>query len=209
MFGAQQPRPHLFNHEDQYTQRPAVPTSWHKLSKASRSLNNQTIPMNTSHTRLPHRHFQANVAEYDQHYNNAERVQVTQTSSLSHHPKGPCFTCGIVGHFATDCRQCKETHINYMDSQDPEMNRLLEPTIQPWANIAQLRAQLDTLDDTEHNDLIQMMGKAQPQDFPSAWSGWHWSSEDQHQMYTCQTGNWWHYDFSSTWSWKELKQSTL
>jgi len=34
-----------------------------------------------------------------------------------------------------------------MDFQDPELNKVPEPTIQPQANVAQLKAQLDALDE--------------------------------------------------------------
>jgi len=77
-------------------------------------------------------------------------------------PKGPCFNCGIMGHFAADCRKQKMTHVNYMDYQDPEMNEVPGPTIQPRANVAQLKAQLDTLNAQENDALIGLMGGAQP-----------------------------------------------
>jgi len=73
-----------------------------------------------------------------------------------------------MGHFATDCRRCKEVHVNYKNFQDPEMNRIPKPTIQPRANVAQLKVQLDALNAQENNALIGMMGGAQPQDFPIA-----------------------------------------
>jgi len=73
-----------------------------------------------------------------------------------------------MGHFAADCRKCKEVHINYMNLQDPKMNRVSKPTIQPQANIAQLKAQLDALNDQENDALIGMMGGGQMQDFPKA-----------------------------------------
>jgi len=55
-----------------------------------------------------------------------------------------------------------------MDFQDPELNRIPEPTIQPRTNIAQLKVQLDALNAQENDALIEMMGGAQPQDFPNA-----------------------------------------
>jgi len=73
-----------------------------------------------------------------------------------------------MGHFATDCKRQKATHINYMDYQGPEMNKILGPMIQPQANITQLKAQLDALNAQENDTLIGLMGGAQPQDFPNA-----------------------------------------
>ena len=108
------------------------------------------------------------MAKYDQQYNNAEEVQVAQTSTPSRRPKGPCFNCRIMGHFVADCRRCKEMHVNYMDFQEPEMNRIPELTIQPQTNVAQLKVQLDALNAQENDTLIGMMGGVQPQDFPNA-----------------------------------------
>jgi len=73
-----------------------------------------------------------------------------------------------MGHYATDCRRRKETHVNYMDYQDPKMNEIPGPTIQPHTNIAQLKAQLDALNAQENDVLIGMMEGGQPQDFPNA-----------------------------------------
>ena len=86
--------------------------------------------MDISRTRFPQQHFQANVADYNQQYSD-EEIQVAQTSTPPRCPKGPCFNCGIIGHFTTDYRRCKETCVNYMDFQDPEMNRIPDPTMKP------------------------------------------------------------------------------
>jgi len=55
-----------------------------------------------------------------------------------------------------------------MDFQDPEMNEIPGPTIQPRANVAQLKAQLDALNEQENDALINLMGGGQSQDFPKA-----------------------------------------
>jgi len=91
MFGTQQPRPCFFNRGNQYTQRRANPTPQFNSSNAPRSMNNQPVPMDISRTRFPCQHFQTNVAEYRQQYDNTrqEEVQVAQTSAPSCHPKGP------------------------------------------------------------------------------------------------------------------------
>jgi len=73
-----------------------------------------------------------------------------------------------MGHYAADCRKCKETRVNYMDFQDPEMSGIPGPTIQLRANVAQLKAQLDALNEQENDALINMMGGGQSQDFPKA-----------------------------------------
>ena len=73
-----------------------------------------------------------------------------------------------MGHYAADCRKRKDTRVNYMDFQDPEMNTIPGPTIQPRANVAQLKAQLDALNEQENNTLINLMGGGQSQDFLKA-----------------------------------------
>jgi len=45
-----------------------------------------------------------------------------------------------------------------MDFQEPEMNRIVEPTIQPQANVAQIKGQLDALNMQENDALIKMIG---------------------------------------------------
>jgi len=50
--------------------------------------------------------------------------------------------------------------------QEPELSRIAEPNIQPQANVAQIKAQLDTLNVQENDALIKMMGGTQ--DFPNA-----------------------------------------
>jgi len=166
-FGTQQPRPRFFNRGNQYQQRQTAPTPQYNSSNAPRHMNNQPVPMDVSRTRFPRRRFQANIAEYDQQLEN-EEVHVAQTSTPPRRPKGPCFNCGIMGHYAADCRKRKDTRVNYMDFQDPEMNEIPGPTIQPRANVAQLKAQLDALNEQENDALINMMGGGQSQDFPKA-----------------------------------------
>jgi len=55
-----------------------------------------------------------------------------------------------------------------MDFQDPEMSEIPGPTIQPRVNVAQLKAQLDALNEQENNALIGLMGGGGSQDFSKA-----------------------------------------
>jgi len=74
----------------------------------------------------------------------------------------------MMGHFVVDCKQYQESPNNYMDEQDPEMDQIPKPTIQPRANLAQLKACMDTLNDEEHDTLMRMMGETHLQDFLDA-----------------------------------------
>jgi len=80
-FGTQQQRPHFFNCGNQYQQRSAAPALQFNSSNAPRSMNNQPVPMDVSCTCFPHRHFQVNVARYQQQYKDTENIQVAQTSA--------------------------------------------------------------------------------------------------------------------------------
>jgi len=166
-FGTQQPRPRFFNRGNQYQTKQTTPAPQYNSSNAPRHMNNQPVPMDVSCTQFPRRRFQANIAEYNQQLED-KGAHVAQTSAPPRQPKGPCFNCGIMGHYAADCRKRKDVHINYMDFQDPEMNKIPRPTIQPRANVAQLKVQLDTLDDQENDALINLMGGGQNQDFLKA-----------------------------------------
>jgi len=55
MFGTQQQRPCFFNRGNsyQYQQRPMPPTLQFNSSNAPRSMNNQPVPMDVSHTQFP------------------------------------------------------------------------------------------------------------------------------------------------------------
>jgi len=86
-------------------------------------------------------------------------------------------------HSTKDCPRCTSTYNkvnnayddhetdypNYMDYNDPEMDGLPEPTIQPQVNLEWIKAQLEALDDDKYNDLIRTMEETHPQHFPNAW----------------------------------------
>jgi len=73
-----------------------------------------------------------------------------------------------MGHHTTECNRYEEPSASYMNDEDPEMDQLPGPTIQPQINLAQIRAQMNALTHEEHNMLIQMMGETHPQDFLEA-----------------------------------------
>jgi hypothetical protein len=53
------------------------------------------------------------------------------------------------------------SNINYMDTTDEDMQNIPQPTIAPWANVANLRAQIDLLSPKDNDALIGMMGSVQ------------------------------------------------
>jgi hypothetical protein len=47
-----------------------------------------------------------------------------------------------------------------MDVTDEDMQSVPQPTITPWANVANLRAQINSLSPEDNDALIEMMGPA-------------------------------------------------
>ena len=70
-----------------------------------------------------------------------------------------------MGHFARECRSHPQTRASVMDWEYDEINNNLPEPIQPEINLANLKAQLDSLDSTKCEELINMHST---QDFPNA-----------------------------------------
>jgi Zinc knuckle len=123
--------------------------------------------MDLSHTRAPYnrRQYQGNNAytnatSMGQDYTNVANAPVQQ-DFVRPRPKGPCFNCGKMGHFAKNCRSNPSANINYMDAIDEDMQHLPPPNITPRQNMHQLRDQIDALSKEDHDALIEAMGSSQ------------------------------------------------
>jgi hypothetical protein len=53
------------------------------------------------------------------------------------------------------------SNINYMDVTEEDMQNIPQPTITPWTNVANLKAQIDSLSSEDNDTLIEMMGSMQ------------------------------------------------
>jgi Zinc knuckle len=151
-----QQRPQL-----QQQQRP----QYNSTNTPQPTYNNVQVPMDLSRTRTPYnrRQYQGNNAYTNvtqPEYNNATNVQ-GQSNYQWPHPKGPCFNCGKMGHFAKDCRSNPSSNINYMDAEDEDKWNIPQPNITPWANIGHIKAQIDVLSEADNDTLIDAMGSLQ------------------------------------------------
>jgi zinc knuckle protein len=80
-------------------------------------------------------------------------------------PRGPCFECSQMGHFAQNCPQKpRRANINLIDFQEegPSDNNIM-----PTRNkVALIKEQLTKMTDKEREQLAKEMGVAE--DFPTA-----------------------------------------
>jgi Zinc knuckle len=147
--------------QQQQQQRP----QYNSTNAPQPAYNNVQVPMDLSRTRTPYNRCQyqgnntyTNTTQPD--YNNAANVQ-GQSNYQRPRPKGPCFNCGKIGHFAKDCRSNPSSNINYMDAEDEDMQNIPQLNITPRANIGHIKAQIDALSEADNDALIDAMGSSQ------------------------------------------------
>ena len=119
-----------------------------------------------------------------------------------------CFQCGQQGHFARNCpqRQQHNNYANLIDFNDNDQKYYDNYTPQQPVNpLGDIKARLTHLSGDDKAKLAEEMGI--DEDFPTAWSGWHWSSKVAMTMCIYRLGNLWQYDSTFTPLLKELKPS--
>ena len=110
--------------------------------------------MDIGHSRFLNNHFnnrnrfnnrscqlRANAAQYDEEDTTQDKIHAAQTDQ-PHKPKGPCFNCGKMGHFAAQCRG--GARVKYMDAYEGE-DQIPPPNIKPRINVAHIKAQINML----------------------------------------------------------------
>jgi hypothetical protein len=147
--------------QQQQQQRPA----YNSTNAPRPACNNVPVPMDLSHTRAPYncRQYRTNNAYTNvtqTEFNNVADAPVQQDYQCRR-PKGPCFNCGKISHFAKDCCSNPSANINYMDIVDDDMQYVPQPNITPRTNVAQLKAQIDALSTEDNDALIEAMGSLQ------------------------------------------------
>ena len=116
-------------------------------------MNNQPVPMDMSaRTRAP-----VNRSFRNQFRSNA--AQVGQDGQCLRPPKGPCFKCGRMGHFARECRS--STQINMMDQQEDDMGNCQDPLEPEIDRIARIRMEIGALSKEGEERLIEVLGSTE------------------------------------------------
>jgi hypothetical protein len=148
--------------QQQQQQRP----QYNSTNAPHPTYNNVQVPMDLSRTRTPYNWCQywgnntyTNMVNMQEAYGNATNTQ--EQTYQCQHPKGPCFNCRKMGHFAKDCHSNPSSNINYMDTEDEDMRNIPQLNITPRANIGHIKAQIDTLSEADNNALINAMGSSQ------------------------------------------------
>jgi Zinc knuckle len=123
--------------------------------------------MDLSRTRTPYNRCQyqsnnayTNATTAEQEYTSVANMPVQQDYTRPR-PKGPCFNCGKMGHFAKDCHSNPSANINYMDAINKDMRYVPQLNITPQANITQIKAQINVLSTEDNDALIEAMGSSQ------------------------------------------------
>jgi zinc knuckle protein len=138
--------------------------SWNS-STAPRNMNNMPVPMDVDRARTYQGWgFQGRVAALNEP-GGPKGYNGWGWGGPSNAPRGPCFECGQMGHFAWNCPwKPHRANINLIDFQEegPSDNKLM-PTL---GKVASIKEQLIKMTDEEREELAKEMGVAE--DFPTA-----------------------------------------
>src|SRR5258708_23393379 len=102
----------------------------------------------------PYQEYQGRVAAFRE----PEGPQPYRPPNRNPAPRGACFECGQMGHYAQNCpRKKKQERINLIDYDDDESIQI-PPASVPRDNVASVKQQLTNMTPKERDTLAKEMG---------------------------------------------------
>ena len=152
-------------YDDQRGQGRPPQRQWNS-SNAPQQMNNAPVPMDLDRTRATRQGYRGRGYQAYQGYQSrvaafGERggPQPYRPQNRNPTPRGACFECGQMGHYARNCpRRKKKESINLIDYDDYEESVDIPPAPVPRDTVASVKQQLTSMTPKERDALAKEMG---------------------------------------------------